>query len=195
MSSATAYPLTWPQQFPRRDKFKRENGQFKTELAKAIKNVQTSLKLFAENSGKKIEGLVISSNVTLGINSPEDPAVAVWFTWDDLQVCIPVDRYNSVASNLQAIHMIIEARRVELRHGTLALVRATFHGFKALPAPAKDAWRVVLGLQPGERDLAKIRDTYRKLRSEVHPDKKQGDHSEFNRVQLAWEQAQAELQQ
>ena len=31
-----------------------------------------------------------------------------------------------------AIHHIIEARRVELRHGTLALVRATFAGFLAL---------------------------------------------------------------
>ena len=54
-------------------------------------------------------------------------------------MCIPVDRYNSVEANLQAIHHIIEARRVELRHGTLALVRASFTGFKALPAPAGQA--------------------------------------------------------
>jgi hypothetical protein len=60
------------------------------------------------------------------VTSPADPGVAVWFTWDGMQVCIAVDRYQKVASNLQAIHHIIEARRVELRHGTLALVRASF---------------------------------------------------------------------
>lgn len=44
--TATAYPLTWPQQFPR-TKY-REQGRFKTELSNAIKNVNTSLKGFAK---------------------------------------------------------------------------------------------------------------------------------------------------
>src|SRR4028119_2360758 len=114
----TAYPLTWPSQFPRARS--RENGAFKTPPETAIKNVQKSLELFAKDSGKKLEGLVISSNVTLGQSKPADPGVSVWFTWDGLQVCVPVDRYHTVASNLQAFHHIIEARRVELRHGTLA---------------------------------------------------------------------------
>ena len=34
----------------------------------------------------------------------------------------------------------IEARRVEQRHGALALVRATFTGLLALPAPAGSEW-------------------------------------------------------
>src|SRR5690606_25492676 len=117
-------------------------------LSAALANVEDSLRRFAADSGKKIEGLVISSNVSLGDRRPADPGVAVWFSWDGMQICIPVDRYTSVEANLQAIHHVIEARRTELRHGTLALVRATFQGFRSLPAPAgesKRSWREILG--------------------------------------------------
>lgn len=100
----SAYPLAWPPHFPR-SKY-RDDGRFKTALPNAIKNVQGSLRNFASDSGKSLQNLVISSNVTLGVDSPADPGVAVWFVWDTLQVCIPVDRYRSVASNLQAIHRL-----------------------------------------------------------------------------------------
>ena len=167
--TAAAFPLCWPPGFPRAKW--REDGRFKTALPNAIKNVQASLRNFASDSGKKLEQLVISSNVTLGVDTPADPGVSVWFVWDGLQVCIPVDRYHSVASNLQAIHHIIEARRVELRHGTLALVRATFQGFLALPAPAGTKhWTEVLSL-PKDAKREDVKAAYRRLASQRHPDK------------------------
>ncbi|MBA3597501.1 MAG: J domain-containing protein [Methylibium sp.] len=164
----SAYPLTWPPQFPRAKS--RERGAFKTSLAGALKNVEDSLRRFAADSGKKLDGIVMSSNVTLGMSRPADSGVAVWFVWDGLQLCIPVDRYETVESNLQAIHHILEARRVELRHGTLALVRATFTGFLSLPAPAGMDWWEVLGVV---RDACQgeIRTAYRRLASEHHPDR------------------------
>lgn len=191
--NATAFPLTWPQQFPRA-KY-REDGRFKTALPNAIKNVQASLRGFAGDSGKKLDGLVISSNVTLGVDAPTDPGVAVWFVWDGLQVCIPVDRYRTVASNLQAIHHIIEARRVELRHGTLALVRATFTGFLALPAPAARSWREVMefGAQASVTvDMVNVR--YRQLASKHHPDKAGGSQEAFAELNAARESALREVQ-
>jgi hypothetical protein len=147
----TAFPLTWPDHIPRARH--RERGAFKTNLSGALKNVESSLKLFARDSGKAISDLIISSNVTLGRERPTDPGVAVWFTWDGLQVSIPVDRYQTVEVNLQAIHHIIEARRTELRYGTLALVRASFTGFKALPPTGGSrTWHVVLRVRsPGAR--------------------------------------------
>lgn len=191
--TATAYPLTWPTAFARTAR--REDGRFKTTLAGALKNVESSLRLFAGDSGKKIEGLVISSNVTLGVQRPADPGVAIWFTWDGLQVCIPVDRYTRVESNLQAIHHIIEARRVELRHGTLALVRATFTGFKALPAPPGDSWREVLGFGPADVvGRAAVEATYKRKRKAAHPDSG-GDAEQFDRIQRAYQQAIAEVTQ
>lgn len=187
----SAYPLTWPPTIPRR-KQQRERGAFKTSLAGALRNVEDSLRRFGNDSGQPIKDLVLSSNCTLGVEKPADPGVAAWFTWDGAQVCIPVDRYDSTASNLQAIHHIIEARRVELRHGTLALVRATFAGFKALPAPAGSDWRSVLGVGP-DATLAEAKAAARKLAGAAHPDRKGGDDARMAAINLAWAQAQEAL--
>lgn len=175
---AQAYPLQWPSGFPRW-KHGRSSGTFKTNFEAALRNVKKSLELFAKDSGKKIENPVLSSNIdfnplTTNTGSrPADPGVAVWFAWDGLQVCIPVDRYDTPAANLQAIHHIIEARRVELRHGTLALVRATFSGFQALPAPKGKHWRDILGLSHIPQvniSSATIENKYRELARACHPD-------------------------
>lgn len=187
-----AYPLSWPQGFPRASR--RMAGAFKTSLPGALENVQRSLKLFAADSAKKIEHLVISSNVTLGAHRPPDPGVAVWFNWDGLQVCIPIDRYDKVEANLQAIHHVIEARRTELRHGGLAIVRATFTGFKALPPPADEKpWREVFGFKHDESvSMTALERAYKVKRSEAHPDH-QGTPEAFRAVQRAFEQGCIEL--
>lgn len=166
--SITAYPLQWPPGLPRSKT--REAGRFKATLPGALKNVEDSLRFFAGDSFKKLDGVVLSSNVTLGAVRPVDPGVAVWFTWDSMGVCIAVDRYTTVESNLRAVHHIIEARRVELRHGTLALVRATFQGLLALPAPPGAEWWQILGVAQ-TADAATTKDAYRKLASAHHPDR------------------------
>lgn len=188
--TTSAYPLAWPPGFPR-TKF-RERGAFKTSLSGALGNVQDSLRRFALDSGKKLEGLIISSNYSLGVESPNDPGVSVWFTWDGLQVCIPVDRYTSVASNLQAIHHVIEARRTELRHGTLALVRASFTGFAALPPPTgARSWREVLRIDAGA-SLELAERQYREVARTTHPDNG-GSHEAMAELNGAIESARKEL--
>lgn len=172
--SVQAYPLTWPQGFPRW-KGGRSGGGFRTDFDGALRNVRKSLEAFAKDSGKAVSSPILSSNIDLNpltSNSgkrPADPGVAVWFTWDGLQVCIPVDRYDTPAANLQAIHHIIEARRTELRHGTLALVRATFTGFVSLPPPR--GWRNVLDFEPHRRLTPEdIASRYKALSKQRHPD-------------------------
>lgn len=165
--SVTAYPLHWPPGFPR-SKY-REYSRFKTSFDNALKNVQDSLRKFATDSNRKLDHAIMSSNRTLTNDAPTDPGVAVWFVWDGMQLCIAVDRYNSMAANLQAIHHIIEARRVELRHGTLALVRATFNGFQALPAPDGKHWSDILQVgRSATRDV--IEANYKRLARDHHPD-------------------------
>jgi hypothetical protein len=182
----TPYPLAWPETMPRW-RSARQPGAFKTSLAGAMGNVSDSLRKFGSDSGKAVSEVVISSNVTLGRNNPEDPGVAIWFKWDGLSVCIPVDRYSKVEANLQAIHHIIEARRTELRHGTLALVRATFTGFMALPAPGgKKTWRQVLDLPTdwrGSKSEVEVR--YRELANTKHPDKPTGSNEAMSELNAA----------
>jgi len=188
--NATTYPLSWPPGFPRSRL--RDKGAFKTTLTVALANVNGSLRRFATDSGKKVEHIVMSSNVTLGETRPQDPGIAVWFTWDGLGLCIAVDRYQTVEANLQAIHHIIEARRVELRHGSLALVRASFAGFLALPAPQAaepKPWWEVLGVS---KDAAEdeITIAFRKARSKAYP-RDGGDATRFAEVNEAYRQATA----
>lgn len=185
----SAYPLQWPDMMPRASR--REVGQFKTSLPAALKNVETSLRLFGENSGKPVTDIVLSSNVTLGSTRPTDPGVAAWFTWEGQQVCIPVDRYSTVEANLQAIHHVIEARRVELRHGTLALVRATMKGFVALPAPK--SWRAVLEIAPTANVTTEaLRTAYRDAAQRAHPDKG-GSDDRMAEVNEAYDRAKREV--
>lgn len=169
--TAQAYPLQWPGAFPRSKT--RQKSQFKTTLPNALANVRKSLEAFGRDSGKPVSNIVLSSNVSLGHERPDDPGIAVWFVWDGMSICIPVDRYEKPEENLQAIHHVIEARRVELRHGTLHLVKATMSGFTALPPPVgskpkRPWWDVLQVRQDASRDA--IDANYRSLAKQRHPD-------------------------
>lgn len=189
---AQAYPLTWPDTMPRTAT--KVASKFQTGLSAALKNVRGSLERFAGDSGKKVANLVISSNVTLGVERPSDSGVAVWFVWDGMQVCIAVDRYPKVEDNLQAIHHIVEARRTEMRHGGLHIVRATFRGFTALPAPTKKSWREVLSLVGELKPTAdQIEHHYRIKAKAAHPDAAGGSHDAMTELNKAKEMALKEI--
>ena len=178
-----AYPLQWPDGLPRTQH--RATSHFKTALGPALENVRKSLEAFGRDSSKAVGNVVLSSNVTLGVNSPADPGVAAWFTWDGEQRCIAVDRYPKVQDNLQAIHHIVEARRTEVRHGGLHIVRQTFKGFVALPAP--EPWWKVLGVA-ANADLDAIERKWRELARTAHPDAG-GDRAAWDRLNVAHERA------
>jgi len=184
-SKTEAYPLSWPQDWSRTSK--PTKSQFKTSLTGALKNVTDSLKKFSNDSGKKIENQIISSNVTLGNLRPNDSGVAVYFSWDGISTCIAVDRYTKVEENLQAIHHCIEAERTKLRHGGLNIVRATFRGYAALPPPSISDWWDVLECR---RDASRtaIDLNYKRLRKDSHPDRG-GNDEWFNNVQQAYKES------
>jgi hypothetical protein len=168
--AATQYPLAWPETWPRTTS--PGKSQFKTSLTASIDNVQDSLKRFAADSGRKVEGVLVSSNVSLMERNPKDAGVAVYFTWDGISTCIAVDRYQRIEENLQAIHHVIEAERTKLRHGGLNLVRAAFRGYAALPPPstATDKPWEVLGVTQGAT-AAEIDAAYRDKAKKAHPDR------------------------
>lgn len=166
-----AYPLRWPDSWPRSKN--PVKSQFKTTLAGAINNVQDSLRRFATDSGKKLENVIVSSNVSLMERNPNDSGVAVYFTWDGISTCIAVDRYQRIEENLQAIHHVIEAERTKLRHGGLNIVRAAFRGYAALPPPVTKSPHDVLGVKVNATD-DEVDAAYRRKVKDVHPDKPGG---------------------
>lgn len=167
MTSIPPYPLRWPDSLPRTKR--PGSAQFSTTLYKAMKNVEESLRLFGKDSGKPATDVVTTSNAALGTSNPADSGVAVWFVWEGKQVCFAVDKYAKVEHNVQAIHKIIEARRTELRHGGLNIVRATFKGFQALPAPDNDAPWTVLGVARNATP-DQVQAAYRLKAKKAHPD-------------------------
>jgi hypothetical protein len=167
----TASPLQWPDNMPRTPSSKRVRSPFRTNHAVAVQNVIKSLQGFQKDAGIRIENPVLSSQVDfLGRLNGSDPGAAAWFKMEGQWVAFGVDRFPDVAGNIQAIHHIIEARRVELRYGGLAIVRQTFKSFIALPAPALKRWFEVLGVSENATP-DQINAAYRRLAAEHHPDK------------------------
>lgn len=185
------YPLAWPDGLPRTER--KAYSQFRTSLSAAIGNVRKSLAAFGSDTGKPVKDVAVTSNVAgIVLKPPSDTGVAIWFDWDGAPRCIAVDRYPKVEDNLQAVHHILEARRTEMRHGGLHIVRQTFKGFVALPAPAgKRDWRTVLGLS-GPVTIDQVRGAFKKLSKTAHPDKG-GSNDAMSQLVRARDEALGEL--
>lgn len=183
-----AYPLSWPEGWPRTPQYSRRAGPYRTELPGALKNLKRELHLLCGDIPAKT--LVLSSNVTLGSDKPADPGVVAYFTWDKEQIAIPCDRWATVAQNVQAIALTIEAMRAIERHGAKHMVKAMFRGFAALPAP--EDWRAALFVSPGAT-LDQAEAAYRALARDAHPDRPGGSNDKMARLNRAIEAARREL--
>jgi hypothetical protein len=186
-----AYPLSWPANVQRAER--KADSRFKTTLPAALKNVRLSLEKFGRESSRAVTEIVISSNVTLGQERPRDTGVAVWFKWDGDQRCIAVDRYPKIEDNLQAIHHVLEARCVEMRHAGIHIIRSTMQGFVA-KIGWDGGWRAVLGLDRAGAVIRKtsIEEAYRRLAETAHPDKG-GSQEEMAKLNVARDAALKEL--
>lgn len=162
----------WPDMQPRTGPSRRIKSPFRTGFDKAISNVAESLRGFQRDAGVKIEGVTLSTNCDLLNRAPIDPGAVAWFMMDGEWIAFGMDRFCDVASNIQAIHHILEARRIELRYGGLAFIRQTFRAFKALPAPGRRHWREVFGFNPGAGTVTAgmIESAYRVAMKRAHPD-------------------------
>lgn len=190
-----AFPLYWPEGRPRTEQRRRERSRFKTTFGQACHALMAELRLLGARD------VVLSTNVPLRIDGlpyasarpPEDQGVAVYFTYKKNQMCFACDRWDRVQDNVQAIHHTIEALRGVARWGTGDMMEAAFQGFTALPSPNSErTWRAVLGLPRGPQSMEQVVETYRRLRSQHHPDKG-GDPEKFNELQRAYEQAELEI--
>lgn len=148
-----AYPLQWPESWPRTASGRRERANFSerstrasvgnhhprlpVSIYKAVTELNNELRLL------KAKSVVISSNLRVRLDGdpyrdqrePEDPGVAVYFVLDGVEKCMPIDRWSRAADNIRAIAKCIEAIRGMDRWGAKSFLDAAFSGFQALPPP------------------------------------------------------------
>lgn len=186
--AAKAYPLVWPEGWARTPPAQRQRWNGKTTLLAALADAQGELGRLG------VKQVVLSSNVTLGVQSPADPGVVAFGIYDGQQIAIPCDRWTDVAGNLRAIARTIEAMRGMERWGAKHMIRAMFQGFTAIRGPAPMPWREVLGLPLSARaDLEAVRARWRDLARTHHPDAG-GDSAAMAEINAAFDRARKEIE-
>lgn len=198
-----AYPLQWPEGWPRTKSYQQKNGTFKRDgkwITVSAACERVLLELERLDIGR--DDIVISTNLKTRLDGlprsdqsePSDHGAAVyWETKKGTRRVMAIDRYNAVADNLAAIAATLEAMRAIERHGGAQILDRAFTGFTAIPAPTSTRhWREVIGVPPAERDLSVIRAAYRRRASVSHPDKG-GTHEAMTELNKALMQAEKEL--
>ena len=189
-----AYPLQWPEGQKRTKDWQREPSRFKTSFEFARSELSEELRrLGAKNP-------ILSTNIELrqdgypyaNRRAPDDPGIAVYFTWKEKQMCFACDKWIKIKDNIQAVRKTIEALRGIERWGSGDMMNRAFSGFTALPSPeASEHWRNVLGVDM-DGGIDQARHIYKRLRSIYHPDNG-GNTDDFDRIQKAMDQAVEEL--
>jgi len=210
-----AYPLAWPVGWKRTPVAERKRAKFskviwseeasRPTVQREISIDEGTHRILSELARMRAErgSIVISTNLKLRLDGlpfskqsqPTDVGVAIY--WTDAKAkmprCMAIDIYDRIADNLGAVAASIEALRLIERHGGAQILERAFAGFVALPSPGKARhWRLVLGMADGQLP-SEVREAYRKLRSKYHPDREGGDAAKFYEVQVAYEQACAEM--
>jgi hypothetical protein len=204
-----AYPLTWPDGWPRTQPNARIHGRFSTRRNSRLGPQDLSVadgveRVLAELGRLWIhrEDIVISTNLRTRIDglprsdqkAPDDRGAAVyWETKTGDRRVMAIDQYLSVADNLAAIAATLEAMRAIERHGGARILERAFTGFTAIAAPASRHWREVIGVTSAVPDIAAVRAQYRRRAMEAHPDRPGGSHAAMTELNAALAQAEREL--
>lgn len=202
MGDKTAYPLCWPDGWPRStDKhesaFGRGTAQGRHSMAKAVEFLQHELRLLVTD--KEILSTNIKPNLSgvpvSGAAQPKDVGAAVYFELNGTPVSLACDKWNRVECNVWAIAKHIESLRGQERWGVGSIQRA-FRGYMALPGVGESeasTWWRTLGV-PINSTPEVVRQAYRILVKKHHPDKG-GDRELFDRITRAMERFEATLAQ
>lgn len=182
-----AYPLQWPAGRLRAPRH--QSAPFNMTLARARDHLMNEIRLLG---GKQP---ILSSNLALRLDglpyanqkAPDDPGIAVYFTYKDKQHCFACDDWNRVEDNVRAIGKTIEALRGIARWGTGDMMERAFSGFEALPAPEAEPWWSVLGfISEAEAFFqGNFEICAKKLMQQHHPDKPDGDDWKFKQILAA----------
>jgi hypothetical protein len=206
MSEQTAFPLSWPERWPRTAAHQRRTSPFKRATSSvarlhSMEEVRRELAVELQRLGGTRE--ILSTNVKLRLDGlpysgqapPADPGAAVYFELKKKPVSLACDKWNRVEDNIWAIVKHIESIRGQERWG-VGSVEQAFRGYMALPgigeSGASDWWKtlgVTINATPEQ-----VKDAYFLLVKKHHPDRG-GDPELFLRLQQAYEKFERQLKQ
>jgi len=194
---AEAYPLRWPDGWPRTSAYRRESdNRFRgTSVGRAGDQLMDELRLLgatdimvSTNVPVKADGLLYADNKRL-----DDPGIAVYFTFKKKKLVMARDGFTSVAGNLRSLGLAIEGMRQMHRHGGDLMLEKAFDGFLALAPPDwHKAWREVFGVKPDW--TGDIGGLYREKARNRHPDAG-GSDTLMAELNVAYKEARQELGQ
>lgn len=194
---AEAFPLHWPAGWPRaknpaRSRFDVSFVAARDGLFEEISRMGGRYPVLSTNVELRRDGLPYANQRT-----PEDAGVAVYFERKGKQMVFACDRWDRVKDNIRAIQKTIEAMRGIERWGASDILERAFSAFEALPAPgapARRAWREVLGFEPpyGVITRERIEGAFRLSAKRAHPDAG-GSTEAFTELQKARDEALREI--
>lgn len=188
--SATAYPLSWPEGWPRTAAHRRAiasfgkvgRGQWGGSSKERLTLHQARQRLMQELDRLGATKPMLSTNIELRLDgwprsdrrAPADPGAAVYFSLKGNPIALACDKWNRVEDNVAAIAKHIDALRGMNRWG-VGTAEQVFRGYAALPAPK--AWWQVLGLpHAGPWCAEEIRLAWAARARAAHPDRPGGSH-------------------
>lgn len=196
-----AYPLAWPEGWPRTPASARIEGRYHFKKV-SWRDGERKPYTFAEARDALLEELrrmnataiVLSTNYVISSatglprgdrRAPDDVGVAIYFTRKAKPLVMACDRYTRAEENMNSLRLALEAMRQLERHGGGLMAEKAFTGFAALPPP-KSCWQV-LGLSAAA-SRADVDDAYRRLARDAHPDRG-GSHEQMAELNAARDQA------
>lgn len=193
-----AYPLKWPEGWPRHKGYRDSDRRFRggtyglhwdrvyRSLQDEIARIGGSNPIISTNQPVRQDGLPYAQQ-----RSINDPGVAVYFTRKKKQMVMAQDRFDSVAGNMRSLAMAIEGLRQMERHGGAVMLERAFDGFIAIAPPSwKKPWREVFGIKPDWK--GNITALYREKARNRHPDAG-GSDDLMAELNVAFEEAKREL--
>jgi len=216
--SEEAYPLRWPDGWPRTPAANRQRG---TQFRRG--GYQGTLPTFGVGRKDVLQELdrmggvsrvTISSSVPVRVDGVprsdfdpnrttlKEPGVAIYFMRKGKPYVLAQDAYDTPGVNLRSLALAIEAMRTIERHGGGTLAGKAFDGFAALPPPAgskpKRPWWTVLRYSenPEDRELlsvAEVKARYNTLAKKLHPDSG-GNDDDMAELNAARDEAIAEIE-
>lgn len=176
------YPLDWPAAYPRTtartvSRFQVTQTHAANHLLKEIERLGYDLEhpvVVSTNIAYRRDGLPYANQKT-----PTDPGVAVYFHKDGKPLVFACDKYFTIAANIRAIGLTIEAIRALERHGVTQAVERTLQGFMALEHKTEGGYELLPWwevLQCDKHDSKEaVKAQWLMYMKSFHPDKQDGD--------------------